>query len=80
MNDSPITKRPPNIAFRPVRIESSDHADWVIKDIRIGNRSQIDHRWYVRIWQRLAWRWDRLLVRLKLRKPPKTRLINEDRR
>lgn len=66
----PITKRPQHTAFRPKRVEvGSDYKDWVINDIRIGNRSQIDPRWYVRLWQRFTWRLRHMLERLRLLEP-----------
>ena len=77
MNDDP-TQRPQRVAFRPERIQLSSNSrasDWVVNDIRVGNISQIDRRWYVRLWRRFTWRWDTLLVKLRLRKPPTVKLI-----
>ena len=78
---SKIPPRPQRVAFRPERIQlqqSGTSNDWIIRDIKIGNRSQIDPRWYVRAWRRFAWGLHRVLVRLKLRKPPAVRLIKGD--
>lgn len=82
MNDDP-TQRPQRVAFRPERIQlllDSRALDWVVNDVLIGNISQIDRRWYVRLWRRFTWRWDALLVKLRLRKPPKKQLIHVDER
>lgn len=77
---SDVTKRPQRIAFKPERVNlpPSMPAEWIIQDIRVGNRSQIPHGWarvrYVlgRVWRKLTWFWPR--------KPPVIRLINGGRR
>jgi hypothetical protein len=74
-----ITKRPQRVAFRPERVVIPRIGDpmpkeWVINDIRIGNRSQIPHGWrrvryeLGKVWRKLTWFWPR--------KPPERRLIS----
>lgn len=77
---SDITKRPQRVAFKPERVNLSSTmpAEWIIHDIRVGNRSQIPRGWarvrdvLRRVWRRVTWFWPR--------KPPEIRLINGGRR
>lgn len=79
--------RPPQVAYRPERVAiaspSEPPKDWVIEDIKIGNVSQIPRSRILRALLRIGRLWGRLWRRLTWwlpRKPPKTQLIDDDKR